>query len=65
MILVKSRWDWDFIRTLVLFFAGLGGVTYEMLFVHPADPALLVVFGAMMGIPLYMHRNGKNGGGGK
>lgn len=60
MILV----DWNFVRTLVLFFAGLGGVAYEMIFVHPADYGLLVMFGAMMGIPLFLAKNGKNGNGG-
>jgi len=53
--------QWEFVRTLTLFFAGLGGVIYEMLFVHPADPGLLVIFGAMMGIPIFLSRNGKNG----
>lgn len=53
---------WDFVRTLTLFFAGLGGVSYEMLFVHPADYGLLVIFGAMMGIPIFLNpKNGKNG----
>lgn len=54
--------NWEFVRTLTLFFAGLGGVMYEMLFVHPADYGLLVIFGAMMGIPIYLNR-GKNGNG--
>ena len=52
-------------RRLTLFYTGLGGVIYEMIFVHPADPAMLVIFGAMMGVPIFMGRNGngKNGGG--
>lgn len=56
--------QWDFVRQLTLFYVGLGGVIYEMIFVHPADPGMLVIFGAMMGIPIFMNRNGKNGGGG-
>lgn len=54
--------NWDFVRTLVLFFAGLGGVLYEMIFVHPADAGLLVVFGAMMGLPIFLNKNGKSAG---
>jgi len=55
--------QWEFVRTLTLFFAGLGGVLYEMLFEDPADPGLLVIFGAMMGIPIFLNKNGRNGGG--
>lgn len=51
---------WDFVRTLTLFFAGLGGVIYEMIFVHPADPGMLVIFGAMMGIPIFLSKNGSS-----
>ena len=63
MTLVRPQWD--FVRRLTLFYTGLGGVIYEMIFVHPADPAMLVIFGAMMGVPIFMGRNGngKNGGG--
>jgi hypothetical protein len=53
--------DWEPLRTVILFFAGLVGVAYETIFAHPPDPTLLIVFGAMMGIPLFL-RNGKNGG---
>lgn len=55
--------QWEFVRTLTLFFAGLGGVIYEMLFVHPADYGLLVLFGAMMGIPIFLNKSGRNGNG--
>jgi hypothetical protein len=50
---------WPFIRSILLFFAGLVGVFYEMLFVHPADPSLIVLFAGMMGLPLFLQRDEK------
>lgn len=46
--------EWTRFRTVVLFFGGLAGLGYETIFVHPADPSLLVVFAGMMGLPLFL-----------
>ena len=53
--------EWTRMRTLILFFGGLTGLGYDTVFVHPADPSLLVVFAGMMGLPLFL----RNGGEGK
>ena len=50
---------WPFVRTIILFFGGLTGVFYEMLFQHPADPSLVVLFAGMMGLPLFLHKDEK------
>jgi hypothetical protein len=51
--------DWEFVRDIVLFFSGLVGVFYELV-VGAAEPGLLVVFAAMLGLPITL-RGGKNG----
>ena len=51
-------------RTVVLFFAGLTGVAAETVgsvaFGRPVDASLLVIFGGMMGLPLFL--SGEGGG---
>lgn len=48
--------NWPAVREAVLFMAGLGGVAWETLH-GPVEPSLLVVFGAMMGIPIVLHKD--------
>jgi len=44
----------------VLFTVGLIGVLHETLFYQAGErPSLLIMFAAMMGLPLYLNRNGK------
>lgn len=38
-------------RNLVLFIFGLGGITYETVADHSDRPTLLILFGAMVGLP--------------
>jgi len=54
---VKRSFDsWPAAREIILFLVGLGGVVWET--VHgPVEPSLLVVFGAMMGIPIVLHKD--------
>jgi hypothetical protein len=54
-------WRWRFtrptfvqIRTGVLFAAGIAGVAYETLVNQTDRPTLLILFGAMMGLPLFL-----------
>lgn len=55
--------NWRSMHPVVLCFAGIGGVFYEMVFVHPADLGLLTIFAAMMGLPIFLSsKNGRNGG---
>jgi hypothetical protein len=49
---LKPRWP--FVRDVLLFFAGLGGVAHELLLTNSERPTLLLLFGAMMGLPLFL-----------
>ena len=50
---------WNGIRNVLLFFGGLLGVLHETLTNHGERPTLLLLFAAMMGIAVGLHRNGK------
>ena len=50
--------NWPRVREVILFLAGLGGVLYET-FHGPVEPSLLVIFGAMMGIPIILNKDNK------
>lgn len=41
-------------RDTVLFVAGLGGIGYETIFQHGDRPTLLILFGAMVGLPAFL-----------
>lgn len=41
-------------RDLVLFVAGLLGIGYETVFEHFDRPTLLIIFGSMSGLPLFL-----------
>ena len=43
---------WPVIRDLILFFAGLGGVMHQTLVEDADRPTLLLLFAAMMGLPI-------------
>jgi hypothetical protein len=45
---------WADVRDAILFFAGLTGVAYETIAVQVDRPTLLFLFGAMMGLPLFL-----------
>ena len=49
-------------RDAVLFLAGLAGVIHETVFRAVDRPALLVLFGTMLGLPLYFRGEDKPGG---
>lgn len=48
-----------FTRDSILFAAGLLGVIHETFFANADRPSLLVLFAAMMGLPLYLRKNGQ------
>lgn len=48
------------IRTGVLFGAGLAGVVYETVVTQADRPTLLVLFAAMMGLPLFLKADEKS-----
>lgn len=45
-------------RDLALFIVGLLGVLHEVFFTALDRPSLVVLFAAMMGLPLYLRKNG-------
>jgi hypothetical protein len=47
---------WPFLRSVVLFFGGLFGVLYVTVTGNP-DPTLLILFAAMMGLPVFLHKD--------
>jgi hypothetical protein len=46
--------SWPAYRDVILFFAGLSGVAYETVGEHADRPTLLLLFGAMMGLPAFL-----------
>lgn len=46
--------QWNSIRDILLFLGGLAGVAHETLSSGAERPYLLVLFGAMMGIPAFL-----------
>ena len=45
---------------MVLFVTGLAGIAWETLFEEVDRPALLALFGGMLGLPLYLRRDENN-----
>jgi hypothetical protein len=67
-VLPKSGWRLRFTRDLVLFMAGLAGIAHETLFQDIDRPVLLLLFGAMVGLPAFLRLDEAKGqglGGGK
>lgn len=56
----RKHYEWEFARDVILFFAGLLGIFYELV-IGVNDPGLLVIFAAMLGLPITLHSKGKNG----
>ena len=52
----KKESQWPFIRDIILFAAGLLGAGWETLH-GPVEPSLLVMFGAMMGLPIFLRKD--------
>lgn len=48
---------WPLLRDVLLFFGGMAGVVHETAFASAAEPALLVLFGAMLGLPAFLRRD--------
>lgn len=46
-------------RDAILFITGLVGVLHETIAYNGERPSLLVLFAGMMGLPLYLRKNGK------
>ena len=42
-------------RDGILFVTGLAGIVYETLVNHGSNPTLLILFGAMVGLPAFLH----------
>jgi hypothetical protein len=47
-----------FSRDLILFTVGVVGVLHELFIQQAERPSLLVLFAGMMGLPLYLRKNG-------
>lgn len=45
------------IRTVVLFIAGLAGIAHQTLVAAHESPTLLVLFGAMIGLPAFLNKD--------
>lgn len=54
-----SLWqsEWKLFRDILLFLGGLAGVGFEALAKSSPDPSLLVLFGAMLGLPAFFQRD--------
>lgn len=60
------RLRWLAARDIVLFVAGLAGVFNEAVVQSEADPQLLLLYGAMLGLPALLRSDegkGRNGAG--
>lgn len=45
-------------RDIIVFMTGLLGVVHETVIANTERPGLLLLFAAMMGLPLYLRGNG-------
>lgn len=45
-------------RDVILFFGGIAGVAYETIHEHSDRPYLLTLFAGMMGLTLFLRKNG-------
>jgi hypothetical protein len=53
---------WPLLRDVVLFTAGLLGVAHETLIANAERPTLLLLFAAMMGLPIILNADQRRGG---
>lgn len=49
--------EFKIIRDTILFVFGLAGIAYETVVVHVDRPTLLVLFGACIGLPAFLHKD--------
>lgn len=54
MTVRRRRWKLRLSRDAALFLAGLGGIAHETLVSKIDRPGLLVLFGAMVGLPAFL-----------
>jgi len=58
---MARRWPtFNEVRTALLFGGGLAGVGYVTLIDQTDRPTLLILFGAMMGLPLFLRSDEKH-----
>lgn len=50
---------WPFLRDILLFASGLGGVAHETIVSTADRPTLLLLFAAMMGLPAFLRQDEK------
>ncbi len=50
-------YKWKIARDVLLFFGGMIGVANEAFFQATTDPTLLILFGAMMGLPAFLRKD--------
>jgi hypothetical protein len=60
MMMVRRKPTFTEIRTAMLFMGGLAGATYVTLIDQTDRPTLLILFGAMMGLPLFLRSDEKH-----
>ncbi len=53
--------NWPLIRDVALFVGGLLGVAHETLITHIERPSLLLLFAAMLGLPVILGSDEKGG----
>jgi hypothetical protein len=59
MVTSESRLSfwWPPSRDLILFLVGLAGVAHETIISASPDPTLLLIFGAMLGLPAFLRKD--------
>ena len=50
-------YKWKVVRDILLFFGGMIGVANEAFFQATTDPTLLILFGALMGLPAFLRKD--------
>lgn len=61
----RHQWKLKISRDTVLFMAGLAGIANEAVLRHGNErPYLLVIFSAMLGLPLFFRNDERSGKGG-
>lgn len=59
-MMARRRPTFTEVRTALLFVGGLAGVGYVTLIDQTDRPTLLILFGAMMGLPLFLRSDEKH-----
>jgi hypothetical protein len=54
-----EKWLAKISRDTILFAAGLSGIVYETLRAGAERPSLLMIFGGMMGLPVFLRKDEK------